>query len=223
MPATCFMALICAEPPTRDTEKAHVDGRAIPALKRLAPHLTVGDGDHVGGDVRETSPACVSMMGRAVMEPAPQTVVHLAAFEEASGGRKRRRVGFTSRRTTEQQGHLAIQASPFGQVVVHDEGVLAAVAVIFGHGATGVGRDILQGRLSGSRNDGGVLHGTMLAQGVGHERDSGAFLPDSHIEAVHVGILLGKDVDADGGLAGLTVAVTSSRVRGRWGSWRRWP
>ena len=51
---------------------------------------------------------------------------------------------------------------------------------------------------SGSRNDGGVLHGTMLAQGVGHERDSGAFLPDSHIEAVHVGILLGKDgVDAD--------------------------
>ena len=35
-----------------------------------------------------------------------------------------------------------------------------------------------------SKNDGGVLHGTMLAQGVGHERDSGAFLPDSHIEAV---------------------------------------
>ena len=118
-------------------------------------------------------------------------------------------VGFTSRRTTEQQGHLAIGHSLLGQVVVHDEGVLAVVAVIFGHGATGVGRDILQrGRLgSGSRNDGGVLHGTMLAQGVGHERDSGAFLPDSHIEAVHVGILLGKDgVDADGGLAGLTVA-----------------
>ena len=118
-------------------------------------------------------------------------------------------VGFTSRRTTEQQGHLAIGHRLLGQVVVHDEGVLAVVAVVFGHGATGVGRDVLQRSRfgSGGRNDRGVFHGTVLAQGVGHERDRGTFLSDGHIEAVHVGILLGKDgVDADGGLAGLTVA-----------------
>ena len=33
-------------------------------------------------------------------------------------------VGFTSRRTTEQQGHLAIGHGLLGQVVVHDEACL---------------------------------------------------------------------------------------------------
>lgn len=54
---------------------------AMSALKKVGfqVHLTVGDEITLVGMYADTSPACVSMMGRAVMEPAPQTVVHLAA------------------------------------------------------------------------------------------------------------------------------------------------
>ena len=97
-------------------------------------HLTVGDGDHVGGDVRGHVASLRFDDGQSGHGTGPQTVVHLRrAFEETRvevedvAG-----VGFTSRRTTEQQGHLAIGHSLLGQVVVHDEGVLAVVAVIFG-------------------------------------------------------------------------------------------
>ena len=116
---------------------------------------------------------------------------------------------FTSGRTTEQQGHLAITHSLFGEVIVDDQGMLAVVAVVLGHGATGVSRDVLQGSRvgSGGRDDGGVFHGTVLAQGVGHQGDRRFLLADGHVEAVNVGFFLGQDgVDADGGLTGLTVA-----------------
>ena len=56
-------------------------------------------------------------------------------------------------------------------------------------------------------DDGGVVHGAVATQGVGHECDGGFLLADGHVEALHVAALLGEDgVDADRSLADLTVA-----------------
>ncbi len=115
---------------------------------------------------------------------------------------------FTSGRTAEQQGHLPVGNSLFGQVIVNDEGVLAVVAVVFSHGAAGVGCDVLQGSGLGScsGNDGGVFHRTVLAQGVCNQCHVGLLLADGNVEAVDVRVLLSQDgVDADSGLTGLTV------------------
>mgnify|MGYP006938596574 CR=1 FL=1 len=55
--------------------QTHIDGRAVACIEQgaLEEDLTIGDGNDVGGDVAETSPACVSTMGSAVMEPPPRS------------------------------------------------------------------------------------------------------------------------------------------------------
>jgi hypothetical protein len=40
-------------------------------------------------------------------------------------------IGLSARRTTEQQGHLTISDSLFGQIIVDDESVLSRVAEVF--------------------------------------------------------------------------------------------
>ena len=117
--------------------------------------------------------------------------------------------GFTSRRTTEQQGHLAISHGLLGKVIVNDEGVLAVVAIEFRHRAAGVGRNVLQrcrvGR--GGGNDGGVLKRAVAAQGIGHQSHRGLLLADGHVEAVDVRFFLRQDgVNTNSGLTSLAVA-----------------
>ena len=75
VPATFFMALIWALPPTRDTE--------IPAFTAgLWPEKNSSDSRKIWPSVMEmtlvgiyadTSPAWVSMIGSAVMEPPPSS------------------------------------------------------------------------------------------------------------------------------------------------------
>ncbi|KAF5049840.1 hypothetical protein DSECCO2_435730 [anaerobic digester metagenome] len=116
---------------------------------------------------------------------------------------------FTSRRAAQQQGHLAVSHGLLGKIVVNDQGVLAVVAVELRHGASAVGRDELQGSRfgSGGGDDRGVGQGAVLTQGLDDLGDGGALLADGDVEAVDVAVLLGQDgVDADGGLADLTVA-----------------
>src|SRR5690606_28996856 len=49
-------------------------------------------------------------------------------------------------RAAQQQRHLAVRHGLLGEVVVNDEGVLAVVPVVLGHGAAGVRGDELQRR-----------------------------------------------------------------------------
>ncbi len=55
-------------------------------------------------------------------------------------------VGLAAGRLSGEQGNLAVACRVLGQVVDHDQGVLAAIAKIFRHGEGGEGRDPLQSR-----------------------------------------------------------------------------
>ena len=110
---------------------AHVDGRTHTRLEQvvLQVHLTVGDRDHVGGDVRRhvaglglddrqggerAGAALVAELG-GTLEQAAVQVEHVAG------------VGLAARRAAQQQRHLAVGLGLLGEVVVHDEGVLAVL------------------------------------------------------------------------------------------------
>ena len=119
------------------------------------------------------------------------------------------RVGFTSRRTAKQQGYLTIGPGLLGQIVINDQGVLAAIAEVLAHRGASVRSDVLQSSRIGSRsgNDDRVVHGTVLSQLTDDVRDRGSLLANSDINADQVLALLVDDrVESDSRLAGLTVA-----------------
>src|SRR5574337_2236282 len=119
------------------------------------------------------------------------------------------RISFTARGTAQQQRHLAVSPSLLGQVVVHDERILAAVAEVLAHSAAGVGRDVLHGRglRRRHRHDGGVLHGAVLFELAHHRGNRGILLADGHVNAEQrLALLVGDGVYRERGLAGLAVA-----------------
>ena len=95
VPDTDFIALICAAPPTRDTEMPTSTAGRTPDLKRSSCEvdLAVGDRDHVGGDVRRD----VAGLGLDDRQRGERTGAQLVAQlrgaleQAASGGRRRRR------------------------------------------------------------------------------------------------------------------------------------
>ncbi len=127
------------------------------------------------------------------------------------------RICFAARRAAQQQRHLAVGNSLFGQVIVNDEAVHAVVAEVFPHGAARVGREVLQRRRfgRGCGNDDGVFHRAVFFQRFDELRNGGAFLADSDINAVQllafvralVDFFLAQDgIDSDGRFTGLAVA-----------------
>src|SRR5699024_6020906 len=119
------------------------------------------------------------------------------------------RIGFTARRATQQQRHLAVGPGLLGQVVVDDQRVFAAVTEVLAHGAAGVRRNVLQRRRLGGvgGHDNRVLHRTVLFELAHHRGDRRALLTHRHVNALDTGALLVDDrVDRHRGLAGLTVA-----------------
>ena len=81
MPATCRIALICAEPPTRDTELPTLIAGRMPWLNRSDSRKiwpSVIEMTFVGM-YAERSPACVSMIGSAVSDPPPSSFFSFAA------------------------------------------------------------------------------------------------------------------------------------------------
>ena len=118
------------------------------------------------------------------------------------------RIGFTSRRTTQQQGDLAISPGLLGQVVVDDEGVFTAVAEVFAHRGAGVRSDVLHGGRFGSRggHDDRVGHGAGFFELANDVRNRRGLLADGDVNADEVLALLVDDrVDGHGGLTRLTV------------------
>ena len=119
------------------------------------------------------------------------------------------RVGFTARGTAQQQGDLAVGPGLLGQVIVNDQGVFTAVAVVLAHGATGKRRQELHGRRigGGSRDHDSVLHGAVLFQLAHHGGNGGGLLADGDIDTFNAGAFLVDDgIDGDSGLTDLAVA-----------------
>ena len=81
VPATWRMALICADPPTRDTELPTLMAGRTPWWKRSDSRKICPSVIEITfvGMYAERSPACVSMIGSAVSEPPPSSVLSLAA------------------------------------------------------------------------------------------------------------------------------------------------
>ena len=75
------MALICAALPTRDTEMPTLMAGRTPAKNRSVSRKICPSVMEMTlvGMYADTSPACVSMMGSAVSEPAPSASDSLAA------------------------------------------------------------------------------------------------------------------------------------------------
>ena len=95
------------------------------------------------------------------------------------------------------------------QVVVDDQHVLALIHEVFGHGAAGIGRDVLQGRKlgRGGADHDGIVHRAGGRPGVHQLRHGGTFLSDGHIDADDVLTLLVDDgIQSDDGFTGLAVA-----------------
>ena len=126
-------------------------------------------------------------------------------------------VSLAARRAAQQQRDRAVGLGLLGQVVEHDQDVLAVVHPVLADGRTGVGRKPFEARGVGRRrrDDGGVLHRAAVFERTLDARDGGALLADRDVDAAH--LLLGvaglpvlplveDRVDADGRLAGLAVA-----------------
>jgi hypothetical protein len=81
VPTDFFMALTWADEPTRDTEMPTSTAGRMPDLNRSSWRKIWPSVIEITlvGMYAETSPALVSMMGRAVSEPAPFSSESLAA------------------------------------------------------------------------------------------------------------------------------------------------
>ena len=75
-------------------------------------------------------------------------------------------VGLTSRRTTEEEGHLTVGDGLLGEIVVEDDGVLSVVPEPLSHGGSGVRGKELKGSGvgSGSSDNDAVRHGLLLVE-----------------------------------------------------------
>jgi hypothetical protein len=167
-----------------------------------------------------TSPACVSMIGRPVSEPALDcALAHLldVLLVDARAALEQARVQvehvagecLAARRTAQQQRDLPVGNRLLGEVVVYDQRVFAVFHEELAHRAAGVGRDVLHGGGGGGGggDDDGVLEGIVLLELAHDIGDGRLLLTDRDVDALHPGGLLVDDrVDRERGLAGLAVA-----------------
>src|SRR3954447_5661805 len=207
-PATDFMALICAEPPTRDTQMApliggrtaaraghrdaHVDRRPHTGVEQtgLEKDLPVGDRDDVGRDVGRHVVALGLNQGQARHRAGTEFLGELRAALQQTGVQVEdvARVGLAARRAAQQQGDSAVGLGLLGQVVEDDQDVLALVHPVLADGRAGVGGDVLEARGlgGGGGDDGRVLHRAGLLESRADGRDRRALLADGDVDATHL-------------------------------------
>ncbi len=116
---------------------------------------------------------------------------------------------FASGRTAQQKGNLAIGDGLFGQIVINNQSILAAVTEVLTDAASGVCRNVLQGGgVGGAAGDhAGVRQRVVLFESFHNLRHRGFFLADGDIDTFDAGILLANDrIHADGRFADLAVA-----------------
>ena len=195
-PATCFMALICAAEPTRETEMpTEMAGRiALVEQVRFQEDLAVGDGNDVGGNVgrnvaglrfddgqrRQRAVAVFLAQPRGALQQPAVQVEHVARIRLAAG------------RALQHQRHLPVSHGVFGQIIVDDQRVHAVVHEPFAHGRAGERRQILVGGRVGGRghHDDGVGHRAVLLQVAITRAMFDCFWPDGHVDRIERAIFL---------------------------------
>ena len=200
---------------------ADVDGRADTGVEQvgLEEDLAVGDRDDVGRDERRDVVALGLDDRQAGHRAAAELVGQLRAALEQPGVQVEdvARVGLAARRAAQQQRDRAVGVGLLGQVVEHDEDVLALVHPVLADARAGVGREVLEaGRLGrGGRDDGRVLHRAGLLEAPDELGDGRALLADGDVDALDLLLrvaalpvlaLVDDRVERDRGLAGLAVA-----------------
>ena len=201
-----------------------VDGGTDAGVEQVGfqEDLAVGDRDHVGRhegghvaglgfDDRQRGERAGLALDRALGEALDPGFAHArGAFEQTAVQIEHvAGIGFTAGRTAQQQRDLAVRPGLLGQVVIDDQGVLAAVAEVLAHGAAGVGRDVLHGGGLGGRggHDDRVRHRAVLFELAHDVGDGRGLLADRDVHAEEVLALLVDDgVHRHRGLAGLAVA-----------------
>ncbi|CAB4864703.1 unannotated protein [freshwater metagenome] len=125
-------------------------------------------------------------------------------------------VGLAARRATEQERHGAVGLGLLGEVIKHDEHVLAGVHPVLADGRTRVGGEVLEpGRVRGwCGHDGRVLHGAVLLERTLDGGDRRTLLADCYVDAANLLVRVARQpvlalvqdrVEAHCGLAGLAV------------------
>ena len=118
-------------------------------------------------------------------------------------------ISLSARGTANQKRQRAVSHGVLRKVVVNDQNVLTLIHEIFADGASGVGRDILQGRALGCRcrNDNGVIHRAVFIERVHNLGNGGLLLSDCNVNADNAFAALVDDrIGSDGGLSRLSVA-----------------
>ncbi len=120
-----------------------------------------------------TSPAWVSIIGRAVIEPVLPFTAPLVFLSTYSGLTRAAlskktavqvenvaRISFTSWWSAQKQRDLTICPSLLGQVIINNQGILTAVSEVFTHCCAGVRAMYCIAADSGCRcgNNDGVIH-----------------------------------------------------------------
>ena len=200
---------------------AHVDGGTLVRVKQvgLQEDLTVGDRNDVRRDVRRHVVRLGLDDRQAGHRTAAELVRQLRTALEQAGVQVEdvAGVGFTARRAAQQQRDSTVGLGLLGQVIEHDEDVLALVHPVLADGRTRVGGHVLvAGGVRGRRGDDGrVFHGAGVLEGRAHGGNRRTLLADGDVDAAHllVGVaalpvlsLVQDRVQGDGGLTGLAVA-----------------
>lgn len=127
------------------------------------------------------------------------------------------RVGFSSGRPSQKEGHLSIGNSLFGQVIIDDKSVFAIVSEVLSDGTAGVGcQELKWGSIRGSSGDDeSVVHGSVLFKDGHHVGNGGPLLAHCHVNAVELAnlvvglevlLLVDDRVNGNSGFASLSVA-----------------
>ena len=127
---------------------ADVDRRLLPLVEEpgVEHDLAVGDRDQIGRDIgaeiarvglgdRQRRQRAAALFLGQLRGPLQQPRMHI---EHVAG------IGLAAGRLARQQRDLAMAGGVLGQIVDHDQRMLAAVAEILRHGEAGEGRDPLQ-------------------------------------------------------------------------------
>ena len=135
-----------------------VHRRAHPRVEKvgLEEDLAVGDRDDVRRDVGRDVARLRLDDRQCRQRSAAELVRELrGAFQQAAVEVEDvARIGLTPRRAAEQQRELTVGLGLFGEVVVDDQRVLAALHPVLSHRAAGVRREVLERRrLGGRRGD----------------------------------------------------------------------
>jgi len=132
--------------------------------------LSVGNGDNVGGNVSRYITSLGLNDGEGGKRTTTEVLVHLGGtleetrmeIENITG------VSFTTRGTSQKEGHLSVSNSLLGQIVIDDESVHTVVTEVFSEGASGVRGNELEGSGlgSGGGNNDRVAECTSVVEGL---------------------------------------------------------